>query len=208
MEPAEMHDNRLEHRRRRRTIFTRCAIALTCLAFVPLAVWGFSLSPEYWTAAWEQRSLLPTTAALSPRTSGATTVQEFRGPAAFDLEKANVPVDEIHSGGPPKDGIPALTNPEFIAGNQASYLGPSDRVIGVVAGSEARAYPLRILNYHEIVNDRIGQLSIAVTYCPLCDSAAVFDRRTPLGEREFGVSGLLYNSNVLLYDRGTFPIRS
>lgn len=66
-------------------------------------------------------------------------------------------------------------------------------------------YPIRVLNLHEIVNDQIGDVPFMVTYCPLCDSAAVFDRRTPIGEREFGVSGLLYNSNVLMYDRGGQP---
>jgi hypothetical protein len=73
--------------------------------------------------------------------------------------------------------------------------------VGVVFGKTAKAYPLKILDYHEAVNDRGGDVPFAVTYCPLCDSAAVFDRRTNDGVIEFGISGLLYNSNVLLYDR-------
>ena len=124
-----------------------------------------------------------------------------RMPAAFDLAQVTVPRDQIFSGGPAKDGIPALSQPQLIAGKVASYLAPQDRIIGVVSGDHARAYPLKILNYHEIVNDSLGPVPVAITYCPLCDSAAVFDRRTVLGEREFGVSGLLYNSNVLMYDR-------
>lgn len=123
----------------------------------------------------------------------------------FDLSNVSIPAAEIRPGGPPKDGIPALTNPRFVSAGEARYLRPTDRVIGVVVGEEARAYPLRILNYHEIVNDRVSEQPLVVTYCPLCDSAAVFDRKTPLGEREFGVSGLLYNSNVLMYDRGGRP---
>lgn len=123
----------------------------------------------------------------------------------FDLSDLRVPAEEILPGGPPKDGIPALTNPKLIPARDASYLRPQDRVIGYVADGEARAYPLKILNYHEIVNDRVADVPIAVTYCPLCDSVAVFDRRTPLGERVLGVSGLLYNSNVLMYDRGGTP---
>lgn len=83
----------------------------------------------------------------------------------------------------------------------ADYLSPSDRVIGISTGDEARAYPLAILNYHEIVNDKLGDQAFAVSYCHLCDSVSAFDRSTPAGEREFGVSGLLYNSNVLMYDR-------
>ncbi|WP_404309469.1 DUF3179 domain-containing protein [Neorhodopirellula lusitana] len=124
-----------------------------------------------------------------------------QGGIGFDLRQATIPVQEIRSGGPPKDGIPSLSNPTMISAAEATYLRAGDRVIGVESGGESRAYPLAILNYHEIINDRIGELPIAVTYCPLCDSAVVFDRRTPLGEREFGVSGLLYNSNVLMYDR-------
>jgi len=124
-----------------------------------------------------------------------------RSAPAFDLTQLTVPEREIHAGGPPKDGIPAISNPRFVSAAEATYLQPQDRVVGVVADQDVRAYPLKILNYHEIVNDRINNTPIAVTYCPLCDSADVIDRRTPLGEREFGVSGLLYNSNVLMYDR-------
>jgi len=119
----------------------------------------------------------------------------------FNLKNATIPKKEILRGGVPKDGIPAITQPRLIAGSKARYLKKSDRVIGVVINGQARAYPLRILIYHEAVNDRIGQIPYAVTYCPLCDSAAVFDRRGPVGEMKFGISGLLYNSNVLLYDR-------
>lgn len=141
----------------------------------------------------ESQSVLPQAAAQVPAGLG------------FDLRAAVVDVREIRSGGPPKDGIPALSNPDFVKATVADYLAGKDRVIGVVIGEEARAYPLAILNYHEIVNDTIGKTPISVTYCPLCDSAAVYDRRTPLGEREFGVSGLLFNSNVLMYDRGGKP---
>ena len=119
----------------------------------------------------------------------------------FDLSESVIPVEEIRNGGPPKDGIPALTDPTFIEGRDANYLQPADRVIGFAAVGEVRAYPLKVLNYHEIVNDSVAGQPIAVTYCPLCDSVAIFDRQTPIGVRDFGVSGLLYNSNVLMYDR-------
>ena len=130
---------------------------------------------------------------------------QFRGAPSFDLSNAVIPADEIRAGGPPKDGIPALTDPRTVSALVAKYLQPADRVAGVVIGQQARAYPLKILNYHEIVNDRLDGKPIAVTYCPLCDSVAVFDRETKEGVREFGVSGLLYNSNVLMYDRGGRP---
>ncbi|MEX2139445.1 MAG: DUF3179 domain-containing protein [Pirellulales bacterium] len=124
---------------------------------------------------------------------------------SFDLRGTSIPLEEIHAGGPPKDGIPAISSPKFVTARQATYLQDRDRVVGIASGREAKAYPLRILNYHEVVNDTVGRMPVAVTYCPLCDSTAVFDRRTPLGEREFGVSGLLYNSNVLMYDRKGKP---
>lgn len=146
--------------------------------------------------------------ATLPQTTGSGSAQALQIPRLipkFDLQTLVVNPREILSGGPPKDGIPALTNPRFLKAADARYLRPNDRVIGLVIGEDVRAYPLAILNYHEIINDTVGKTLVAVTYCPLCDSAAVFDRRTPLGEREFGVSGLLYNSNVLMYDRGGKP---
>lgn len=130
---------------------------------------------------------------------------QYRGTSSFDLRNAIIPANEIRSGGVPKDGIPALTNPPSVAAKDAAYLKARDRVVGVVLGEESRAYPLKILAHHEIVNDRLGGIPIAVTYCPLCDSVVVFDRRTDSGQREFGVSGLLYNSNVLMYDRHGQP---
>ncbi len=121
--------------------------------------------------------------------------------STFNLEKASIPTDQIFNGGPPKDGIPSLTEPSMIPAQEAEYLMPEDRVIGVHFHGIARAYPLRILAWHECVNDCIESTYYAVTYCPLCDSVAVFDREVE-GERlEFGISGLLYQSNVLLYDR-------
>lgn len=123
----------------------------------------------------------------------------------FDLRQMSIDRQLILAGGPPKDGIPALSNPQHVRHPNAELLSPESRVIGVSWGGEQRAYPLAILNYHEIVNDILGQTPLAVTYCPLCDSVAVFHRVTPLGEREFGVSGLLYNSNVLMYDRRGTP---
>ena len=137
--------------------------------------------------------------------AAAKSFVQYHGASSFDLGNAIIPANEIRSGGPPKDGIPALTDPQSVAAEEAAYLKLGDRVVGVVVGEDSRAYPLKILNHHEVVNDRLGGIPIAVTYCPLCDSVVVFDRRTDSGQREFGVSGLLYNSNVLMYDRGGRP---
>jgi hypothetical protein len=88
-----------------------------------------------------------------------------------------------------------------LAADEAGYLNPADIVVGVSLGGESRAYPLRILVWHENVNDTLGGVPVAVSYCPLCRSTLVFDRRVGGSVREFGISGLLWNSNVLLYDR-------
>ncbi|MBK9128778.1 MAG: DUF3179 domain-containing protein [Phycisphaerales bacterium] len=133
---------------------------------------------------------------------------------AFDLSHAQIPVEGIYAAGFPKDGLPALVNPlaltrnqldqftrDLRRGHQGKFLVGHDRVIGVEIGGQARAYPLSILNWHEIVNDTLSGVPIAVTYNPLCDSAVVFDRRVEDQTLEFGVSGLVYNSNLLMYDR-------
>ena len=121
----------------------------------------------------------------------------------FVLDDALVPTDEILHGGPGRDGIPSLDYPDFIAAGDADFLQPKDRVLGLERNGVARAYPIRILNYHEIVNDAFGGGGVAVTYCPLCNSGMAFNADVDLRRLEFGVSGLLYNSDVLLYDRQT-----
>ena len=121
----------------------------------------------------------------------------------FQLDNALVPVKEIHKGGPPRDGIPSLDNPRFVRADKASYLKDKDRVLGVAIDGIAHAYPIRILNYHEIVNDVVGGKAVVITYCPLCGSGTVFGRTVNGRRLEFGVSGLLYNSDVLMYDRQT-----
>lgn len=121
----------------------------------------------------------------------------------FTLDDALVPISEIRGGGPPRDGIPSLDNPKFVAADAAKFLKPRDRVLGVSYGGVARAYPIKILNYHEIVNDRLNGKAIVVTFCPLCGSGMVFSSTLNGEDLQFGVSGLLYNSDVLMYDRQT-----
>ena len=119
----------------------------------------------------------------------------------FDLSKASISKKEILSGGPPRDAIPSIDRPKFIDVERVDYLSDDDIVIGLVRGDTARAYPTRILIWHEIVNDVIGGDAVAVTYCPLCGTAMVFGRKINGKMRTFGVSGLLYRSDVLMYDR-------
>ena len=111
---------------------------------------------------------------------------------------------EILSGGPPKDGIPALDDPAFKPVAEEARIGDREPVITVeIDGAKPRAYPIRYLTWHEIVNDEVGGLPIAVTFCPLCNSGITFDRRTEHGVLSFGVSGKLRNSNMVMYDRET-----
>jgi len=125
----------------------------------------------------------------------------YAGLSEFDLSNNTIELQDFISGGPKKDGIPALTNPQFISAKQADFLGDNDPVVGISINGRARAYPLGILNWHEIVNDQISNIPVAVTWCPLTRSAITFDRRVKGDTLEFGVSGLLYNSNVVMYDR-------
>jgi Protein of unknown function (DUF3179) len=135
------------------------------------------------------------------------------GSYGFTLAPCLVPRDLLAASGLPKDGLAALEEPPEWPAARADearigygkFLVPGDRVIGVRLGGETRAYPLRVLVWHGVANDTLGGVPIAVTYDPLCDAAVAF-RRDLGGERlRFGVSGLLFDSNLLLYDRRTSP---
>lgn len=115
----------------------------------------------------------------------------------FDVSNAALPPRSIE-----RDGIPAIDRPRFVAASR-SGLNDADRVLGLQLEGDARAYPVRILNWHEVVNDRFGSRPVAVTYCPLCGTGIAFETPPSMAGRGFGISGLLYNSDVLLYDRAT-----
>lgn len=119
----------------------------------------------------------------------------------FDLSDTLIPRAEIAHGGPPRDGIPALTDPRFEPAVAVSGMRNDERVLGLVRSGIAKAYPLSILTWHEIVNDRFGDEPIVVTYCPLCFTGMAFEAALDGRRHHFGVSGLLYNSDVLMYDR-------
>ena len=120
-----------------------------------------------------------------------------------DFSRHSVAYDEIVSGGPPKDGIPAIDNPSFAPVSEVRGVAPHAPVISVAVGGEAKAYPLRIMIWHEIVNDTVGGVPIAVTWCPLCNSSVVFDRRLGGRTLSFGTTGKLRNSDLVMYDRET-----
>jgi hypothetical protein len=117
--------------------------------------------------------------------------------------KHTVPLDKIVSGGPPQDGIPSIDNPNFQSVQEADeILEDSELIVGLNMNGDIRAYPLQILVWHEIVNDVVGGKPVAVTYCPLCFTNQIFDRTLSDGNVvEFGTSGKLYNSNLVMYDR-------
>jgi hypothetical protein len=118
--------------------------------------------------------------------------------------KHTIQYDELLSGGPPRDGIPSIDDPQFISPSQAEdWLADNEPVIALEIDGEARAYPLQVLTWHEIVNDIVGEVPVAVTFCPLCNSAITFDRRFNGQVFEFGTSGLLRHSDLVMYDRTT-----
>ena len=150
-------------------------------AFAGLALMSIATvaaaSPEFWSREW-------------PNTDFETTSVESWV--------------EIMSGGPPKDGIPALDEAQFLRVADKSTLGEREAVITVeLEGSIPRAYPIRYLTWHEIVNDEIDGVPVAVTFCPLCNSGITFDRRVAGRVLSFGVSGKLRNSDMVMYDRET-----
>lgn len=147
--------------------------ALLLLLLVPVG--AATADPSYWKHEW-------------PRT---------------DFTKHSVAFEDILSGGPPKDGIPSIDNPKFVPVSEETELTDTDPVIGLIVNSVAKAYRLRVLIWHEIVNDTIGDVPVTVTFCPLCNTAVVYDRRLDGKVLDFGTTGKLRNSDLVMYDRQT-----
>ncbi|VAW55384.1 hypothetical protein MNBD_GAMMA06-1508 [hydrothermal vent metagenome] len=132
--------------------------------------------------------------------ASVASAKEING---FELNNALIPPTQIFSGGPDKDGIPSIDEPKFIKARDAGFVKNKDRVLGITIDGVSKAYPISILNWHEIVNDSIGDVFFTITYCPLCGTGMAFGSNVNGKILSFGVSGLLYNSDVLLYDRDT-----
>ncbi len=155
-------------------MFKRTVIAAIAASALTTSAWA---NPELWRSEWP--------------------ITDFENSSVANWV-------EILSGGPPKDGIPALSDPTFISVAAEDRLGDREPVITVeIDGQIPRAYPIRYLTWHEIVNDVIGDVPVAVTFCPLCNSGLVFDRRVDGELRTFGVSGKLRNSDMVMFDRET-----
>jgi len=124
-------------------------------------------------------------------------------PTGAGLPQPLVNPANIVGGGPPPDGIPAIGQPRLLRAAQVNFLSASEPVLALQIGADARAYLVQILIWHEIVNDTVGGVPVAVTYCPLCNSAIAYDRRVAGRVLSFGTSGRLYDSNLVMYDRQT-----
>lgn len=153
-------------------------------------------------ALWAVIGVVFFTSAAFAACEGRACVFEREG-WKTDFSNVVIDLDEVLSGGPPKDGIPSIDNPQFVAAANETTLTDRDPVVGLVLNGDARAYPLRILTWHEIVNDTVGGVPVAVTYCPLCNAAIVFDRRLDGGVLKFGTTGKLRRSDLVMYDRQT-----
>lgn len=144
---------------------------------------------------------------LAANNSQKNMENTFTGEGEFqttsDGTRYTVHPDELITGCPGRDCIPSIDEPRFESASEADWLKDSDLVMGVDIGDESKAYPLRILNRHEIVNDDVSGKKIAVSYCPLCRSGLVYSREVNNQTLEFGVSGKLYNANLVMYDRQT-----
>lgn len=152
-----------------------------------------------------RRTFLAAIALLYPAGLWAQSADPFRRAwPRTDFSRRKIDLAEVISGGPPKDGIPALSDPRFQAVAKQTPLAEREPVMTVaLPGQTARAYPIRYLMWHEIVNDRIGATPVLVTFCPLCNTGMVFDPRLDGTTLSFGVSGLLRRSDMIMYDLQT-----
>lgn len=155
---------------------SRRLFLLSGLAIVLIvAAWQVSANPAFWQSEWDRT----------------------------DFTKKSVDFGSIISGGPPKDGIPSIDAPKFVPLADYKPDAETEPVITFEHNGDARAYPLRVLIWHEIVNDTVGGAPVSVTYCPLCNSAVVFDRRVGSRILDFGTTGKLRKSDMVMYDRQT-----
>lgn len=141
------------------------------------------------TSSSSESTLNPITGAPNPPTSG--------------FSEWSIPINEVLDGGPGRDGIPALEGPSFTGIANITYMRDEDLILGFKKGNDVRGYPHAILDWHEIINDDIGDVSVAVNYCPLTGTGIGWNRVINGSKTTFGVSGLLFNTNLIPFDRAT-----
>jgi hypothetical protein len=185
----------------------RAYALMVCLAALALAACGAASAPGAPGAALPGGAAAATPApASAPQATQAPAARPaWAGPEwRTDFAKHRVPLNELTPGGPPRDGIPPIDNPKFETVRQAdTWLEDREPVVLFEQGDDVRAYPLQILIWHEIVNDLVGGVPVMVTFCPLCNTAIAFDRRLGDTTYTFGTSGLLRNSDLVMWDRQT-----
>lgn len=145
--------------------------------------------------------------ASSSRQDVPSGLDSFREPLD-EFAPPTIDLNVLRSGGPPPDGIPSIDDPVFHDAATVDYLGPTDPVVALEINGDARAYPLDIMLWHELVNDTVGGVPVSVAYCPLCNSVTVYERTIGGDVLDFGVSGLLFNSSLVMFDRQTETIWS
>ena len=140
----------------------------------------------------------------TPEMTGATDKADRKSRNGFDVSNASLPGDKIVAGGPARDSIRSVDRPEFADSEAAAlWVAPANAVIGLSLGDVAHAYPVHLLEYHQVVNDDLGGVPVVVSYDPLAGVPLAYERKLAGRTLEFGVSGLVYQSNFLLYDRQT-----
>ena len=150
------------------------------------------------------KSFAPLYAALLSLASNGLSAQGTGDQWRTAFNNHTVPLEEIVSGGPPKDGIPAIDSPFFVSVSTADeWLADREPVALIEIGDIARVYPLQILIWHEIVNDPIGDVPVTITFCPLCNTTLAFDRRFEGRVLDFGTTGRVRHSDLVMYDRQT-----
>ncbi|WP_419943802.1 DUF3179 domain-containing protein [Candidatus Poriferisodalis sp.] len=183
---------------------TTAAAAPTTGPAEPVAVPATTEAPSGAEPAATTLPIVPLEVTQIPGDPPEITVSALReGITASQLPEPLVAPNDILSGGPPPDGIPPIEAPEFERASDVEYVQAQEAVVTITVNGDARAYPVQVMIWHEIVNDTIGGEPVTVTYCPLCNTAIAYHRQ--LGDRilDFGTSGKLYNSALVMYDRQT-----
>lgn len=145
----------------------------------------------------------------APSTPGRAAGAAEGVPSALDnMQDPSFPgplidLGEVLSGGPPPDGIPAIDDPSFQPADEVDWLAANEPILSLTVGGETRGYPIQVMTWHEIVNDTVGGIPVAVTYCPLCNSGVAFEREAAGRVLSFGTSGMLHADNLVMYDRQT-----
>ncbi|WP_323793182.1 DUF3179 domain-containing protein [Nocardioides sp.] len=154
-------------------------------------------------------ALLVSGCGSGPAPSEARETAQLEGVSALDnptdesFPTPLIDLDDLLTGGPPPDGIPSIDEPRFDTARTVDWLEDDEPLLSLTLGGETRGYPLRVMTWHEIVNDTVGDVPVTVTYCPLCNSGVAFERTVESEETTFGVSGFLYADNLVMYDRAT-----